>query len=93
MASQAETRVDPFDPLTWPDYDPATDETKLIEFGRHAGNEWLEGEHVPATDELMMGFEQEHKLVLPEKAGPALDKARRVLRKAFNDGRKEVEPS
>lgn len=96
MASQAETEVtyvDPFDASTWPDYDPATDEAKLIEHGKHAGREWLEGEHVPGTDELLMDFEKDQHIVLPERAGPALDKVRRVVRKAFNEGRKEVEPS
>ncbi len=86
-----ERAVDPFDASTWPDYDPATDEEKLIEFGRHVGFEWLEGEHVPSTDELLRNFEEEHHIALPERAGPTLDKVRRVVRKAFNDGRKDVE--
>ncbi len=42
MASQEETRVDPFDPLTWPDYDPHQHEAKLIAFGRHCNKVLVE---------------------------------------------------
>lgn len=82
--------VDPFDPATWPDYDEAQHQTLLGEFCRHAGFEWLEGEEIPSTDQLMIDFEQAHHVVLPERAGPALAKVRRFVRRKFNDGKNDV---
>lgn len=85
------TYVDPFNPSTWPDYDPEQHEAKLAEHCRKAGFDWLEGEHIPSTDDLMMDFEKAEHIVLPERAGPALNKVRRLVRKKFNEGKNDVE--
>lgn len=82
--------VDPFNPATWPEFDPAEHEEQVRAIAHRHGFDWLEGEHVPSADDLMMEIERELRIVLPEN-GAALTKMRRFVLRHYRLGRAEVE--